>query len=175
MAPDFTLRDSSGERHTLSDYRGSLVVLEWVNHGCPCVKKFYDPGYMQAWQEDFTARGVVWLTINSSAPGRHGYLTVEEANLALEEKNASPTAFLMDPDGDVAGAFDARATPQIIVIDREGRIIYNGAVDSDPTTHGRDMAEAENYLLMALEAALDDRPVAVSRTRPYGCAISYAF
>ncbi len=173
-APEFTLLDSNGNEHSLSDYKGKFVVLEWVNHGCPFVVKFYRPGEMQRLQKKYTEQGVIWFTINTSAPGLQGHMTPEQANASIEELNAHPTAILLDHDGVVGRRYDARVTPHMYVIDPEGTLIYNGAIDSNPSSRSSDIEAAENYVVSALTAAMNGEEVATPRTRPYGCSMKYA-
>jgi peroxiredoxin len=172
-APDFTLTDTNGKSHSLGDFRGKYVVLEWVNHGCPFVKKFYEPGKMQALQKRFTDDGVVWLSINSSREGQQGNMSAEDWNRAAKEKNKAATAILLDGDFAVARAYGARVTPHMFVIDPEGKLIYNGAIDSIRSANSADIEKAENYVVQVLEARRNgqsiDRPV----TQPYGCAIRF--
>ncbi len=172
MAPNFTLTDSHGNNHSLTDYRGKFVVLEWLNHGCPFVKKQYDSESMQALQEEFTGQDVVWLSIVSSAPGKQGYCTPDEANALTEEKGASPTAVLLDTDGAVGHLYDAKTTPHMMVIDPDGHWIYNGAIDDVRTTDPEVEAET-NFVAQALNEAMSGQPVSVSRTQPYGCPVKY--
>lgn len=172
-APEFTLTDSEGEARSLSDYRGKYVILEWVNHGCPFVQKFYGSGTMQALQKKMTDDGVVWLAINSSVPGGQGYLTAETANIISKEKKASHSALLLDPEFKAAKAYEAKATPHMFVINPEGVLIYGGAIDSIPSTKVADIEKAENYVLAALSASQEGKPVKTAMTRAYGCAIKY--
>lgn len=173
-APDFTGTDSNGKVHKLSDYAGKFVVLEWTNRGCPYTQKHYRSGNMQRLQHEWTARGAVWLTIISSAPGKQGYVTAEEENAYLKEVNASPTAVLLDPTGAIGHLYDAKTTPQIYVINPAGVLVYDGAIDDRATTDPSDIAGAKNYLSQALEEALGGKPVSVATTRPYGCSVKYS-
>lgn len=173
-APEFTLMGSDGEEYSLSDFEGQFVVLEWVNHGCPFVRKFYGAGEMQRLQKEYTDQDVAWLTINTSAPGKQGHMTAEQANESIEEYDAHPTAILLDHDGTVGRKFDARVTPHMYVIDPEGTLIYNGAIDDSPTTDPADLEDAENYVVAALTSAMNGEEVATARTRPYGCGMKYA-
>lgn len=172
-APAFTLKDSNGKEHSLSDFKGKFVVLEWLNHDCPFVRKFYDGGDMQGLQEKYTGKGVVWLVINSSAPGEQGHLTPEAANRISAEKKAKHTALLLDHDGKVGRAYDARVTPHMFVINPEGILIYNGAIDSIRSARRADIPNAENYVVSALTSAMKGEPVATPLTRPYGCSVKY--
>ena len=173
-APAFTATDSNGKTVSLSDYKGKFVVLEWHNNGCPFVLKHYKSGNMQKLQKDATAKGVVWLVIVSSAPGKQGYVTGAEANASMTEKNAVPTATLLDPEGVVGHAYDAKTTPQMFVIDPKGILLYNGAIDDKPTADLADVATAKNYLSQALSEALAGKPVSEPTTKPYGCTVKYA-
>lgn len=172
-APEFTVKGADGEEYSLSDYRGKHVVLEWVNFDCPFVGKFYGSGTMQALQKEFTDEGVVWLSINSSSPGSQGHMTPETARTLAKEKNAAHTALLLDSEFEVAKAYEAKATPHMYVIDPEGILIYQGAIDSIPTADVADIEKAENYVRAAYEASKEGKPVEKSVTRSYGCGIKY--
>ena len=172
-APDFTLTDSKGTSHKLSDFRGKLVVLEWLNHECPFVKKHYSGGDMQKLQKEYTAKGVVWLSIISSAPGKQGHRTGPQADADTEDKKAAPTAVLLDPAGEVGKKYDAKTTPEMFVIDKEGKVLYAGAIDSIKSTNSADIAKAENHVRVALDAALAGKTVPTPKTTPYGCSVKY--
>src|SRR5437588_4004144 len=141
-APDFSLTDAKGKTHSLSQYKGKYVVLEWFNPECPFVKKHYGSGNMQKLQEEFTGKGVVWLTIDSSAPGLEGNLTAEQANAKIAEWKAHSTALLLDPEGKAGRTYAAKNTPHMFVINPEGKIVYEGAIDSKPTANPADIATA---------------------------------
>ncbi len=173
-APDFTGTDTHGQTHKLSDYRGKFVVLEWTNNGCPYTQKHYNSGNMQALQKQWTAKGVVWLTILSSAPGEQGYMTAADENAYIGKVHADPTAAILDPTGAIGREYSARTTPHMFVIDPSGKLIYAGAIDDHPTTDVEDIKESKNYVSEALTEAMAGRPVAVSSTRPYGCSVKYA-
>ena len=172
-APDFTLKDTSGTEHTLSSFKGKYVVLEWVNYGCPFVKKFYSNGDMQALQKEWTGKDIVWLSICSSAPGKQGYMTTEEAVETNKEKDASGTAYLIDDDGTVGKLYGAKTTPHMYVVDPEGTLIYQGAIDSVRSTNSADIPGAENYVVNALNAAMAGEAVDPASTQPYGCSVKY--
>jgi AhpC/TSA family len=172
-APDFTATDSHGHTETLSHYRGKYVVLEWHNQGCPYTRKHYVSGNMQALQREWTAKGVVWFTVISSAQGEQGYETPPEENAYLEKMHADPTAVLMDADGKIGRLYDAKTTPQMIVIDPGGKVIYDGAIDNRPTPDTEDIKGADNYVSDALTEAMAGKPVATPYTRPYGCSVKY--
>lgn len=173
-APDFTLADTHGTTHTLSAFRGKVVVLEWINHGCPFVVKHYGSGNMQKTQAAARKDGVVWLSICSSAPGKQGNMSAAEWNKTNAEQGAMPTAVLLDDDGKVGHLYHATNTPQMFVIDATGILVYSGAIDSVPSTKQSDVATAENYVLAALADLKAGRPVAIPTTRPYGCSVKYA-
>ena len=172
-APDFTGTDSNGQSQKLSAYRGKYVVLEWHNQGCPYTKKHYDSGNMQKLQKDWTGKGVVWLTVISSAPGKQGYVTASEENDYLRKINSSPTAVLLDPKGDIGRLYGAKTTPHMYIIDPEGRLIYNGAIDDRPTSDASDIPGSKNYVSQALEEATSGKPVSAPATTPYGCTVKY--
>lgn len=173
-APDFRAADSQGKTESLDQFKGKYVVLEWHNQGCPYTKKHYVSGNMQALQKEWTAKGVVWFTVISSAPGEQGYVTAGEENAYLNKMHAAPTAALLDPQGKIGHLYDAKTTPQMVVIDPTGRIIYDGAIDSRPTPDTEDIKGATNYVDEALSAAMAGKPVPTPYTRPYGCSVKYA-
>jgi hypothetical protein len=172
-APEFTGTASNGKTFRLSDYRGKFVVLEWHNNGCPFVGKQYNSGNMQRLQKQWTGQGVAWFTILSSAPGRQGYVTAMEENDYLAKMQAAPTAALLDPSGAIGHLYDAKTSPQMIVISPQGTVIYDGAIDNKPTTDLNDVPGATNYVNLALEQAMAGKPVETPATRPYGCSVKY--
>ncbi|HEV2306551.1 MAG TPA: thioredoxin family protein [Candidatus Acidoferrales bacterium] len=173
-APDFTATDSNGQTHHLSDYQGKFVVLEWTNRGCPYTRKHYESGNMQRLQQEWTAKGVIWLTVLSSAPGKQGYMTASQENAYLKQENAHPTAALLDPTGALGHLYGAKTSPQMFVINPQGILVYDGAIDDRPTTDTADIQGAKNYLNLALEEAMAGKPVSDPVTRPYGCSVKYA-
>jgi len=172
-APDFTAKDSNGKTVKLSDYRGKFVVLEWHNQGCPYTKKHYSSGNMQKTQAQWTAKGVVWFTVISSAPGSQGYVTAESENDYMKQVNAKPTAALLDPDGDLGHLYGARTTPHMFIIDPKGTLIYNGAIDSTRSDDPNDIPKSTNYVNEALTEAMAGKPVSNPATNPYGCSVKY--
>jgi len=172
-APDFKGTDSTGTAHTLSQYRGKYVVLEWANKGCPYDQKHYLSGNMESLQKQWTGKGVVWLSVISSAPGEQGSVTAAEENQYLKTMKAAPTAALLDGDGTIGRLYQAKTTPHIFVIDPAGKLIYQGAIDDKPTTDQADVKTARNYLNEALDAAMAGKPVPTATTRPYGCSVKY--
>ncbi len=172
-APAFTATDDHGRTRALADYAGKFVVLEWHNNGCPYVQKYYSSGNMQKLQRDWTAKGVIWLAIVSSAPGTQGYVAQAGSQAFVKQSGAAPTAVLLDPTGQVGHLYDARNTPQMLVIDPKGTLIYNGAIDDRPSADASSLAGATNYVTNALTEALAGKPVSVPVTVPYGCTVKY--
>ena len=172
-APDFSATDSDGKVHRLTDFRGKTVVLEWTNSDCPYTRKHYSSGNMQNLQELARQRGVIWLSVISSAPGKQGYVSGPEADALSRSRHAVPTAVLLDPSGDLGRLYHAKTTPHMFVIDPRGELKYMGGIDSLATPDVADIPRAEPYLKEALLAVVDDKPVAHPVTRPYGCSIKY--
>jgi peroxiredoxin len=173
QAPDFSVVDAYGNMHSLSDYEGQYLILEWLNHDCPFVRKHYDGNNMQELQEKYTEKGVVWLSVISSAPGTQGYLEPEEARSITQEKNASPTAVLLDVEGVMGRAYDARVTPHMYIINPDGVLEFNGAIDDRPTARPRDLEGAHNYVVAAMTSLMNGQPVEVTTNTPYGCTVKY--
>src|SRR6202049_4905100 len=172
-APDISCAHSEGKSQTRSQYKGKYVVLEWFNPECPFVKKHYGSGNMQKLQEEFTGKGVVWLSIDSSAPGKEGNLTPEQAEKKMSEWKTRSTALLLDQDGKVGQAYGAKNTPHMFVINPEGKVIYEGAIDSKATPNPADIPASTNYVKVALDESLAGKPVSTAQTKPYGCSIKY--
>lgn len=172
-APDFSVTDANGKTHSLSEYKGKYVVLEWFNAGCPFVRKHYESGNMQKLQQEFTGKNVAWLTIDSSAPGEQGSLTAEEAAKTMAAWKMHSTALLLDAHGKVAKAYGAKNTPHMFVINPEGQLVYEGAIDNKPSTDQADIATASNYVKAALDESMTGKPVSTPASRPYGCSIKY--
>ena len=172
-APDFSVSDSKGKTQSVSQYKGKYVVLEWFNPDCPFVKKHYGGGNMQKLQEEFTGKGVVWLSIDSSAAGKEGSLTPEQAEKKMSEWKTHQTALLLDPDAKAARAYAAKNTPHMFVINPEGKIVYEGAIDSKATPYPSDIPNSTNYVKIALDESMAGKPVSTSSTKPYGCSVKY--
>ena len=172
-APDFSLPDAKGKPHSLSEYKGKYVVLEWFNPECPFVKKHYGGGNMQKLQEQYTSKGVVWLTIDSNAPGTEGNLSPEQAEKVANAWKTKQTALLLDPEGKAGRAYGAKNTPNMVIISPEGKIVYEGAIDSKATPNPGDIPSSTNYVKVALDESLSGKPVSNPTTRPYGCSVKY--
>ncbi len=172
-APDFKLRDSNGDEHSLSDYKGDYVVLEWINFDCPFVRKHYNSGNMQKLQKEYTGKGVIWLSVCSSAPGKQGSYTNDEINEKISKLKADMTAYLVDKNGAVGRMYDATRTPQMYIINPEGILVYAGAIDDKPSTDTDDIAGAFNYVRSALDSLLAGKQITTKVTVPYGCSVKY--
>jgi len=172
-APDFTLPDSDGKTHSLSGLRGKFVVLEWVSFDCPFVRAQYNSGSMPALQRTFTGKGVVWFSICSSAPGKDGYFVGGELRTRLEQMKAAPSAYLVDAQGEVGRLYAAKSTPTMYVVDPRGILIYAGGIDDTPTTDPAEVVHSRNYVREALDLALSGKPLEVTYSRSYGCAVKY--
>jgi peroxiredoxin len=173
QAPSFTGTDSNGLTESLSQYAGKYVVLEWHNRDCPYTRKHYESGNMQSLQKEWRAKGVVWFTVISSAPGQQGYVDAAQENAYLKKMAASPTAVILDPSGAIGHLYDAKTTPEMFVIDPSGKLIYAGAIDDHPTPDVADIKVSKNYLSDALTEAMTGHSVATAFTRPYGCSVKY--
>ena len=171
-APDFTLSDTAGKPVKLSQFKGKLVVLEWNNPGCPFVRKHYQ-GNMQALQKDFTNQGVVWLAINSTEDASGDYLSPPQLARWMQDKGASPSATLMDEDGNVGKAYGARVTPHMYIVNGQGLLAYAGAIDSIPTARVADIEKATNHVRQGLGELLAGKPVSVATSQAYGCSVKY--
>jgi peroxiredoxin len=173
-APDFTLTDSNGKTHQLSEFKGKTVVLEWHNPECPFVKKHYNAGNMQAQQVAAKGQDVVWLSINSGAPGKQGALDGGAVNSYLTDAKASPASYLLDPEGTVGKLYAAKTTPHMYVIDGAGTLQYVGAIDSTPSPDSADIPASTQYVSQALAELKAGKAVSVATTQPYGCSVKYA-
>jgi peroxiredoxin len=172
-APAFSTLDSMGKTQSLDAYRGKWVVLEWTNNECPFVRKHYGSGNMQKLQKAYTSKGVAWLSVISSAPGKQGYATAERANELTKERGAAPSAVLLDPDGKLGRTYAAKTTPHMFVVDPKGTLVYAGGIDDTPSADPEDIAKARNYVSAALDAGLAGKPIATASSTPYGCSVKY--
>ena len=173
-APNFTLPDTSGKTRSLSDFKGKFVVLEWYQPDCPFVRKHYRSGNMQSLQKEYTAKGVIWLSIDSSAPGEQGNYPAQKLNQIASNDGAARTALLLDPDGKVGRLYGAKTTPDMYIIDPKGMLVYQGAIDDKRSTDLADVKTASNYVKTALDAVMSGQTVPTASTRPYGCSVKYA-
>lgn len=172
-APDFTGVDSNGKQHSLSQYKGKTVVLEWTNHDCPYVKKHYNSGNMQALQKDATANGIVWLSIISSRPGKQGHVSGKQANELTASRNASPTAVILDESSEIGLLYGAKTTPHMYIVDKSGQLVYMGGIDNTPSKDEDDIPKSKNYVRTALDEMAAGQAIKESITRPYGCSVKY--
>jgi peroxiredoxin len=173
-APAFTVADNAGKPVSLADFKGKTVVLEWVNPGCPYVRKHYDSANMQATQKAATGSGVVWLAINSTHTGASDYKKPADMAAWMKAQNAAATATLMDSDGKTGKAYGARTTPHMYIVDAKGTLVYAGGIDDKPTSNAADVKTAKNYVSAALADITAGKPVAQATTRPYGCSVKYS-
>lgn len=172
-APNFTAVDAGGKTVTLADFRGRHVVLEWVNPGCPYVRRHYDSANMQGTQKEATSRGVVWLAVNSTAQDSGDYLTPAQMTQWMQAQKAAATATLMDADGQVGRAYGARTTPHMFIVDPAGTLVYAGAIDDRPRASLAETPMANNHVKAALAESLAGKAVSTPATRAYGCSVKY--
>lgn len=172
-APAFSAVDSNGKAVSLAQFKGKYVVLEWHNHGCPYVKKHYGSGNLPRLQKEWTGKGVIWLAVVSSAPGKEGHVDGPTANANMKQAGAAPTAVLLDPKGELGKLYGAKTTPHMFIVNPQGTLIYGGAIDDKPSTDAGDIATAKNYVTQALTEAMANKPVSVPTTPPYGCSVKY--
>lgn len=172
-APDFSLTGHDGKTYKLSQFKGKHVVLEWFNKDCPYVRKHYNAGKMQQLQKSFGAKGVVWLTVVSSAAGKQGHLTAASAKQQLAQEKASPRVVLLDPTGKVGKAYNAMTTPHMYVINPQGKLVYQGAIDDKPSASPSSLQGATGWFTNALNASIAGKAVSPATTKPYGCSVKY--
>jgi alkyl hydroperoxide reductase subunit AhpC len=172
-APAFTANTADGKTLSLDSLKGKTVVLEWTNHDCPFVKKHYDSGNMQSLQKDAAAKGVVWLQVISSAPGKQGHVDGAGATKLNSARGATPSNVILDPEGKLGKLYGAQTTPHMFIIDPKGVLVYKGGIDSLATTDKADIAKAEPYVSEALAALAAGKKVAANNTKPYGCSVKY--
>ncbi|MBA4251607.1 MAG: thioredoxin family protein [Chlorobiaceae bacterium] len=172
-APEFSLKDRNGKTHSLADYKGKYVVLEWINFDCPFVKKHYETENMQSLQNEFRGKGVVWLLICSSAPGKQGNFDAKEINKRLKNYKVDVNGYLIDETGEVGKMYGAKTTPHMFVIDKKGKLVYAGAIDDKPSTDKEDIKDASNYVKAALNSLMNSEVITTKVTKPYGCSVKY--
>ena len=173
-APAFAAVGADGKPVKLDAYKGKTVVLEWTNHECPFVVKHYDSGNIPSLQKDAAGKGVVWLQVVSSAPGKQGFVDGAAAQKLNGTRNAAPTATVLDPDGKIGKAYGAQTTPHIFIVNADGQLVYKGGIDSIPSSNKADLPKAENYVVSALKSISAGKPIEKANTKPYGCSIKYA-
>ncbi len=172
-APEFSAPDANGKTQSLSEYKGKYVVLEWFNPECPFVKKHYGSDNMQKLQAEYTGKGVVWLTIDSNAPGTEGNISADQAKKIMGSWKTKQTALVLDPESKIAKLYGAKNTPNMVIVGPDGKIVYEGAIDSKATPNPADIPSSTNYVKAALDEALGGKAVSNAQTRPYGCHITY--
>jgi hypothetical protein len=173
-APSFAVTTASGEAISLSDFAGQTVVLEWTNHGCPYVQRHYNSGHMQGLQARAADEETVWIQVISSAPGEQGYVLADEALALNTERDAGPAHVILDPEGTLGRAYDARTTPHMYVIDGEGVVQYAGAIDDQPRPRPNS-PEPVDYVGLALDAVAAGETPDPAETQAYGCNVKYAY
>ncbi len=173
LAPQFSGKTMTGEFISLEQYRGKPVVLEWTNHECPYVRKHYNSGNMQRTQRELTEDGATWISIVSSAPGKQGHVTADEAQKLTTERASYADVVVLDPDGDIGRLFAAKTTPHMFLIDESGVLVYQGAIDDKPSANPKSLEGAQNYILSAWEQFNEGTPIAAANTKPYGCSVKY--
>jgi glutathione peroxidase-family protein len=172
-APDFTAIDIEGETVQLSKLKGNIVVLEWNNPECPFVKKFYGAGAMQQLQKDAAGKKAMWISINSGAAGKQGHMDAAAAKAYVNGQGAAPMHYILDPEGAIGKSYDAKTTPHMFVIDKDGNIAYMGAIDDKPSTDATDIKSAKNYVMAAIDSLAAGKPVEVASVQAYGCNVKY--
>lgn len=172
-APGFSLKGDDGKTHKLSDHKGKYVILEWYNEGCPYVKKYYNSGRMQDLQKEFTDRGVVWYSVISSRKGSQGYADLKGAKALRKKHKMNSSAILLDETGKTGRAYGAKTTPHMFIINPEGLVVYQGAIDDRPSANKKSLQGAKNYVKLAFADLDANKPVKVSDTKPYGCSVKY--
>ncbi len=173
VAPAMMAKDTNGKDVDLSAYKGKIVVLEWTNNGCPFVKKHYGSKNMQAVQKDAADKDVVWISVVSSAPGKEGNVTADEANKITADAGAVITHKILDPDGKIGHAYGAKTTPHLFVIAADGTIAYMGAIDDQSSPDPQTVKGAKNYVRAAIDSLIAGTPVETAQTQPYGCGVKY--
>lgn len=172
-APDFSLQGAAGKTVKLSDYKGKTVVLEWLNHGCPFVRKHYDSNNMQSLQKKYTEKGVVWLSIISSAEGKQGFVDAKTAATEKASNKSLASDVLLDPKGATGQMYEAKTTPHMFVINPAGKVVYQGAIDDKASADQADVKTAKSYVAAALDSTLSGKPVTIAQTKSYGCGVKY--
>lgn len=172
-APAFQAKDLSGKDVSLSELKDKVIVLEWTNFGCPFVKKHYSSENIQKLQAHATAKGVVWISVNSAAKGKDGFMETDKMAALAKEHGNKATHFVMDTDGVIGKAYGAKTTPHMFIISKEGTLVYNGAIDSKSSTDAADVKSADPLFANALEAVLTGKEVANAKNAPYGCGVKY--
>jgi peroxiredoxin len=172
-APHFKLMGTLGKEISLSEFKGKIVVLEWLNHGCPFVRKHYDTKNMQSLQKKYVDQNIIWLSINSSASGKQGYVDPQGALKEKADNNSVASDILLDPKGEVGKLYGAKTTPHMFIINAAGILVYQGAIDDRPDTEKESVKGAKNYVAQALDDILAGKAVLIPSTKAYGCSVKY--
>jgi hypothetical protein len=172
-APDFTAITSEGKTVKLSDFKGKPVVMEWLNHGCPFVKKHYDGKNMQALQKTAVDKGAVWISVISSAPGKQGHSDAKQAEADRKKVGSNASFIVLDEKGAIGKLYGAETTPHMYVVNAKGELVYQGAIDDKASTEIADIKTAKNYVLPALDSAITGKPAPMAQTKAYGCSVKY--
>lgn len=172
-APNFELISASGKTVKLSDYKGKTVVLEWFNNDCPFVRKHYDSNNMQGLQKKYTDKGVIWLSIISSAEGKQGHVDGAGALKQKAANKSAQTEILLDPKGIVGMAYEAKTTPHMYIIDKNQTLVYQGGIDNKADTDKESIKTSKNFVAGALDEVIAGKAVTVANTKSYGCGVKY--
>lgn len=174
-APDFKLTGvKNGKEISLSQFQGKIIVLEWLNHGCPFIQKHYETQNMQKLQKKFVDQGVIWLSIISSGKGKQGHVDLKRGLEDLKNHGSYATNVLLDETGIVGKMYEAKTTPHMYIINPQRQVVYQGAIDDQSGLDREDIPSAKNYVNQALEEILANKAVSIPSTKAYGCSIKYA-
>lgn len=172
-APAFEVTDTNGSPVHLSDFKGKYVVLEWSNYSCPYVQHQYATHNMQDVQKKYTAKGVEWITVFSTAADKNGYEPADKLNAMAKERGAASSSLVIDAKGSLGHLYGATNTPDMFVIDPKGNLIYSGAIDNNRTGSAELAKHSKNFVAAALDESMAGKPVTTPTSRPYGCAVHY--
>jgi peroxiredoxin len=176
-APPFETESAGFEKvappFQLSHFKGKIIVLEWLNHGCPFVRKHYESGNMQSLQKKYVAKDIMWFSVISSAPGNQGYVTAVEAQENMKKHHSHAHRVLLDPEGKIGKMYGAKTTPHLYIIDKNGNLAYQGAIDDVSDTNQESVKQAKNYVARALDELLLNKKVTLNTTKAYGCSVKY--
>lgn len=172
-APEFELSDENNNKVTLTQFKGKIIILEWLNHGCPFIKKHYKSGNMQATQKKVIDKNTVWLSIISSAKGKQGYSSPSKAKSDKANSKSLANHILLDTNGNVGQLYQAKTTPHMFIINKKGIVAYEGAIDSIASADSSDIPNSENYILAGVKSLKSGTKIKKRKTRAYGCSVKY--